>query len=170
MKKNILLSILAIGITLGFTVPAQAVILTYDALGAHYNFTLDNNDQPSIFELFLKIPTPDANLLSFSSPAGWGDGFGVSEPFHGDDGSGSFSEWFADFGAELSQGSSLAGFSFTSSQMLSNPIFFSFNQDTSFSNAAVPISPVVPEPAAMLLFGPALLGLAVYRKKTGGKR
>ena len=127
-----------------------------------YDFTLSNDIGTDIFELFLNLPLPDSNLLSFSSPTGWGDGLGDNQPYHGPVlADTSFVEWWAELGSELGNGMSLSGFDFVSSSQVSGSIAFSVNADPSIGGVAVP----VPEPATLLLVGGGLVGLIGIRRK-----
>lgn len=127
-----------------------------------YDFTLSNDLGTDIFELFLNVPLPVNSLLSFSSPTGWGDGFGGDQPFYGPVLSNtSFVEWWVELGSELGNGMSLSGFDFVSSSQVSDSIAFSVNADPSIGGNAVP----VPEPATLLLVGGGLIGLIGFRRK-----
>jgi hypothetical protein len=172
MQRPILVEIMIILFCLMFSAHAAwglAVTYTETQIGVNfeYEFTMNNDTGTEIFELFLDVPLPDSSLLSFSSPAGWGDGSGGGEPFHGavlpDT---SFVEWFAELGSELGNGMSLSGFDFVSSSRVSPFISFSVNADPTSSGPAIQEGSVpVPEPTTVLLAGTGLIAIIGVRRK-----
>jgi len=148
---------------LSYSVTPVAVSYGYDY---EYNFTLSNDLGTYIFELFLTFRS--TNQFGFSSPTGWGNGLGDTQPYNGwVDANTWFVEWWAELGSELGNGMSLSGFGFVlPDSPLSGPIAFSVNADPSIGGIAVQEGGVpVPEPTTMLLLGSGLLGLWGARRK-----
>jgi len=167
MHRPKFLAIAVILLGLAFSAPeAWSLGLSYSEtpVGGNfdYEFTLRNDTGTGIFELLLDVPLPDSNLLSFSSPTSWGDGFGGNQPYHGPVlADTSFVEWWAELGTELGNGMSLSGFDFVSSSQVSGSMAFSVNADPNIGGIAVKI----PEPATLLLVGGGLVGLIGIRRK-----
>lgn len=149
--------------SLGLSYSESRFIMGYEIFGGQmtpvwgfkYDFTLSNDTGTDIYELFLDVPLPDSNLLSFSSPTGWGDGSGDNQPFHGPVADTSFVEWYAAFGSELGDGMSLSGFDFVSSSLLTGSITFSANSSPSIAGNAV----AVPEPSLMVSLGISIISI-----------
>jgi hypothetical protein len=140
-----------------------ALTYTETPIGSNfeYNFTLSNDLGTQIYELLLNVRLPSTYLISFSSPAGWGDGFGGDQPYYGPVlSSTSFVEWWAAFGSELGNGMSLSGFDFVSSSRIIGSIAFSVNGDPTIVGVAT-----VPEPSTLLLLGSGVVGLIGFRRK-----
>jgi hypothetical protein len=132
-----------------------------------YQFTLTNSGDTggTLFDLFIALPTPLANIntAAIGTPAGWGDSSGGLLFFGPNNSpSTSFVEWIADFNGarDVPIGSSLSGFSFTTFQPITGLITFSLNDSTAFGTAVQAGQPA-PEPgtSVMLVSAACAFGL-----------
>ena len=145
--------------SLGFTVTPAGV-------DYQYSFTLSNTGTTggTLFDLYLTLPEPIGGIdtANIGTPVGWGDssgGFMVYGPYL--DPSSSLIEWSSDFSGayDVVPGHSLSGFSFLSSQRLSQSMPFSLNGSAGFANAQE-----IPEPSTLLLL-PILAAAAWVRRR-----
>jgi len=129
-----------------------------------YDFTLVNTGATggTIYDLFIQVPL-DISLIDTSSigtPIGWGDPTGgllffgpATNP------STSFIEWTSDASGlyDVTNGGSLSGFSFVSSQEINGALLFALNG--SLSTIPATLSTSVPEPRDIAAYAFAVVGL-----------
>ena len=129
-----------------------------------YVFTLTNEGTTGgpLWDLFLSVPINigDIDTGNIGTPVGWGDATG-GLLFYGADvlPSTSFIDWAADGSGlyDLPVGSSMDGFTFTSSHAIDGPIQYSLNGQQQFQTAN-------PEPATVWL-SIASLGLLICAQR-----
>src|SRR4051794_15391083 len=167
-----------LGLVLFGLTPLSASTLTYvvtPGAGTYeYLFTLAN-DGPAVFSLFVHVPTDNSNIPASTAndgsgwvaPSGWDTFFSIG-PDPGIDTT--FLNW-QDLSAsdDIQPGSSLAGFGFTSTVLIVDPIQFALNNTTDFFVAEAPVIPA-PEPATTVttLMGMALVGAALVKRRRAG--
>ena len=176
MKQSVILKTLLIfaliaafigssGEMVGATPSSQALYLeTYlEAEGIwRYDYILYNTSDPGndIYDFALYF-APEVTFMNILSPPDW---FSISGS--GDPSLPSFIEWYSDFGAEITPGNSLSGFSFQINYQAGDIPFDIYLTDPSgepslYSGTTTP----VPEPATLFLLGSGLVGLLFLRAK-----
>jgi hypothetical protein len=146
--------------TLTYTVTSNSGLFRYDLILSNTGASAG-----TLSDLFLALPTAVANIntSTIGRPVGWGDDTG-GLLFFGPDvsPSTSFIDWSADFSGmhDVGIGNSLSGFSFSSTQLISQPIMFAVNGFTTFGTAQ-PFASAVPEPANFGLILFAIVGMGV---------
>jgi len=152
--------------SMGSLLKADTVTYTVTPNAGHFDYglTLSNTGATggTLFDLFLAIPTAIANINTgtIGTPVGWGDATG-GLLFFGPDvsPSTSFIDWSADFSGtyDVAIGNSLSGFSFSSTQRITQLITFAVNGSTTFATA----HQATPEPATFGLVLFAIVGISV---------
>jgi hypothetical protein len=150
------------------TPSSQALFTEFDLGGGlwRYDYTVYNTSDPlsyagyDIFDFTLYL-APTVTFTNILSPPDWFSFSGSGDPSIPLP---SFIEWILDFGAEITPGGSLSGFSFQVSYQsgdlpfdvyLTNPI----GDPVLYSGNTAPI----PEPGSLLLLSSGLVGLGYFR-------